>query len=81
MISILYGLSLIDRTNLGLAKVNGMGKALGLSGNNHYSVALVMFYVGCQFSLLSQLSFVSFVPYYRLALRAAINFGPSQAEA
>jgi len=57
-ISVLYGLALIDRlptnlasslicrSNVGLARVAGMGTELKMSGNNSYSIALLAFFPG-----------------------------------
>ncbi|CEN59528.1 Putative Vitamin H transporter [Aspergillus calidoustus] len=42
---IMYLLSYMDRTNIGNAKIAGMGDDLGLT-SNQYSVALVVFFVG-----------------------------------
>ena len=44
----LYALSLIDRVNLGSARIEGMGITLGFEGykNNHYSVILLVFFIG-----------------------------------
>jgi MFS family permease len=37
---------LISRTNVGLARVAGMGTELKMTGNNSYSIALLVFFIG-----------------------------------
>ncbi|KAG9049977.1 hypothetical protein FS837_008327 [Tulasnella sp. UAMH 9824] len=45
ILAALYAFSLIDRTNLGLIRVAGMDKALGLSVGNRYSIVTLVFFV------------------------------------
>ncbi|KAG8956088.1 hypothetical protein FRC03_010968 [Tulasnella sp. 419] len=45
ILSLLYAFSLIDRTNLGLIRVAGMDRALGLSIGNRYSIVTLLFFV------------------------------------
>ncbi|BFZ62854.1 hypothetical protein YB2330_003964 [Saitoella coloradoensis] len=45
-ICVLYALSLIDRTNIGAARVDGMARDLKMIGNDHYSIALLVFFPG-----------------------------------
>ncbi|KAG8931508.1 hypothetical protein FRC02_002633 [Tulasnella sp. 418] len=45
ILSLLYAFSLIDRTNLGLIRVAGMDRALGLSIGNRYSIITLLFFV------------------------------------
>ncbi|KAB5590628.1 hypothetical protein CTheo_5938 [Ceratobasidium theobromae] len=48
ILCVLYALSLIDRVNLGSARVEGLGVTLKFEGykNNKYSVALLVFFIG-----------------------------------
>jgi len=48
IICVLYALSLIDRVNLGSARVEGLGVTLKFEGykNNYYSIALLVFFIG-----------------------------------
>ncbi|QRW09909.1 major facilitator superfamily transporter [Ceratobasidium sp. AG-Ba] len=48
IICVLYALSLIDRVNLGSARVEGLGVTLKFEGykNNKYSIALLVFFIG-----------------------------------
>lgn len=41
----MYSISLIDRTNLGLALVAGLQKDLGLAVGNRYTVVVMIFFV------------------------------------
>lgn len=41
----MYSISLIDRTNLGLALVAGMQEDLGLAVGNRYTVIVMVFFV------------------------------------
>ncbi|KXH60980.1 hypothetical protein CSAL01_10198 [Colletotrichum salicis] len=45
ILGIMYSISLIDRTNLGLALVAGMQEDLGLAGGNRYTVIVMVFFV------------------------------------
>ncbi|KAG9019773.1 hypothetical protein FRB90_007916 [Tulasnella sp. 427] len=45
ILAALYAFSLIDRTNLGLIRVAGMDRALGLSIGNRYSIVTLAFFV------------------------------------
>ncbi|KAG8684841.1 hypothetical protein FRC08_013457, partial [Ceratobasidium sp. 394] len=48
ILCVLYALSLIDRVNLGSARVEGLGVTLKFEGykNNYYSIALLVFFIG-----------------------------------
>ncbi|KAG9075133.1 hypothetical protein FS749_013223 [Ceratobasidium sp. UAMH 11750] len=48
ILCVLYALSLIDRGNLGSARVEGLGVTLKFEGhkNNHFSIALLVFFIG-----------------------------------
>ncbi|CEL52995.1 putative transporter C1002,16c OS=Schizosaccharomyces pombe (strain 972 / ATCC 24843) GN=SPAC1002.16c PE=3 SV=1 [Rhizoctonia solani AG-1 IB] len=48
ILCVLYALSLIDRVNLGSARVEGLGVTLKFEGykNNKYSIALLVFFIG-----------------------------------
>lgn len=41
----MYSISLVDRTNLGLALVAGMQEDLGLAEGTRYTVIVMMFFV------------------------------------
>lgn len=41
----MYCISLIDRSNLGLAMIAGMSKDLGLAKGNRYSIVVLLFFV------------------------------------
>ncbi|KAL3456990.1 major facilitator superfamily domain-containing protein [Aspergillus heterothallicus] len=45
MLGIMYSISLIDRTNLGLALVAGMQEDLGLAVGNRYTVIVMLFFI------------------------------------
>lgn len=45
ILGLMYSISLIDRTNLGLALVAGMQKDLGLAIGNRYTVVVMIFFV------------------------------------
>lgn len=45
ILGLMYSISLIDRTNLGLALVAGMQKDLGLAVGNRYTVVVMIFFV------------------------------------
>jgi hypothetical protein len=45
ILGIMYSISLIDRTNLGLALVAGMQEDLGLAIGNRYTVIVMVFFV------------------------------------
>ena len=44
---VLYSLSVLDRSNLGNAKLAGMSKDINLKGN-HYNWLGTIFYIACQ---------------------------------
>ena len=45
ILGLMYSISLIDRTNLGLALVAGMQEELGLAFVNRYTVIVMVFFV------------------------------------
>lgn len=45
ILGLMYSISLIDRTNLGLALVAGMQKDLGLGISNRYTIVVMIFFV------------------------------------
>ena len=45
ILGLMYSISLIDRTNLGLALVAGMQQDLGLAVGNRYTVVVMIFFV------------------------------------
>ncbi|KAG7091133.1 hypothetical protein E1B28_010187 [Marasmius oreades] len=45
LLGILYSLALIDRTNLGVARIAGMGEDLGLTIGNRYSIVSCLYFV------------------------------------
>jgi hypothetical protein len=45
ILGLMYSISLIDRTNLGLALVAGMQKDLGLAIGNRYTICVMIFFV------------------------------------
>ncbi|KAF9268568.1 MFS general substrate transporter [Marasmius fiardii PR-910] len=45
LFALLYSLALIDRTNLGVARIAGMGKDLGLTVGNRYSIVSCLYFV------------------------------------
>ncbi|OBT72606.1 hypothetical protein VF21_08154 [Pseudogymnoascus sp. 05NY08] len=44
-LGLMFGVSLMDRTNLGSANIAGMSKELHLAIGNRYSIAIIMFFV------------------------------------
>lgn len=45
MLGLMYSISLVDRTNLGLALVAGMQQDLGLAVGDRYTVIVMVFFV------------------------------------
>ena len=45
ILAVLYAFSHLDRSNIGSARVDGMDADLNLTGNNSYSVALLVFFI------------------------------------
>jgi MFS family permease len=45
ILAVLYAFSHLDRSNIGSARVDGMDADLKLTGNNSYSVALLVFFI------------------------------------
>ncbi|TLD19212.1 hypothetical protein PspLS_10040 [Pyricularia sp. CBS 133598] len=45
ILGLIYCISLIDRTNLGMAMIAGMSKDLGMSKGNRYSIVVLIFFV------------------------------------
>jgi len=45
ILALLHGFSLIDRNNLGIIRVAGAGKALGLEVGNRFTIVTVIFFV------------------------------------
>ncbi|KAI6578270.1 hypothetical protein MCOR06_010714 [Pyricularia oryzae] len=45
ILGLMYCISLIDRSNLGLAMIAGMSKDLGLAKGNRYSIVVLLFFV------------------------------------
>lgn len=45
ILGVMYSISLIDRTNLGLAVVAGMDKDLELAVSNRYTIIVMLFFV------------------------------------
>ena len=45
ILGLMYSISLIDRTNLGLALVAGMQEDLGLDIGNRYTIIVMVFFV------------------------------------
>jgi hypothetical protein len=45
MLGLMYSISLVDRTNLGLALVAGMQQGLGLAVGDRYTVIVMVFFV------------------------------------
>jgi MFS family permease len=45
LLALLYSFSLIDRSNLGIARVVGMGKDLGLSKGNRFSLVSLVYFI------------------------------------
>ncbi|KAF1984844.1 pantothenate transporter [Aulographum hederae CBS 113979] len=46
MLCTVFGLSLLDRTNISAAYIAGAGRDLGLTAGTRYSVALLVFFIG-----------------------------------
>lgn len=46
MLCTVFGLSLLDRVNIGAAYIAGMGANLELGVGSRYSIALLIFFVG-----------------------------------
>jgi len=44
MLWVVFGLSLLDRSNIGIAYIAGMGEDLDLSQGARYSVVLLLFF-------------------------------------
>ena len=52
MLCVVFGLSLLDRTNISAAYIAGLAKDLELAVGSRYSVALLVFFIGyCLFEL------------------------------
>lgn len=45
ILGVMYAVSLIDRTNLGLAMVAGLQKDLGLDVGDRYTIIIMVFFV------------------------------------
>lgn len=45
ILGVMYSISLIDRTNLGLALVAGLQEDLGLAIGNRYTIMVMVFFV------------------------------------
>ena len=61
MLGIIYGISVIDRVNIGQAQVAGMREELGLTIGARYSVCLLLFFPGYTiFELPSNMALVKF---------------------
>lgn len=45
MLGLMYSISLVDRTNLGLAMVAGMAEDLKLTVGNRYTIIVMIFFV------------------------------------
>jgi len=63
----MYAMSLVDRTNLGLAAVAGMNEDLDLNRDNRYTVIIMLFFV---MYILFEIPSVSISSLYR----AMINY-------
>ncbi|QDS73142.1 hypothetical protein FKW77_001768 [Venturia effusa] len=46
MLCIIFGLSLLDRTNISAAYIAGAGEDIGLAEGSNYSIALLVFFIG-----------------------------------
>jgi hypothetical protein len=46
MLCILFGLSLLDRTNISSSYIAGLDKDLKLNVGNRYNIALLVFFIG-----------------------------------
>lgn len=46
MLCIVFGLSLLDRTNISTAYIAGLSEDLDLAVGSRYSIALLVFFVG-----------------------------------
>lgn len=46
MLCVVFGLSLLDRANMGLAYIAGMVEYLELDVGSRYSIALLVFFIG-----------------------------------
>ena len=46
MLCVVFGLSLLDRTNISTAYIAGMGRSLDLAVGSRYSIALLAFFPG-----------------------------------
>lgn len=46
MLCLVFGLSLLDRTNISAAYIAGLGKDLKLGIENRYNIALLVFFIG-----------------------------------
>lgn len=45
ILGLMYSISLVDRTNIGLAMVAGMSEDLGLTIGNRYTIIVMIFFV------------------------------------
>lgn len=53
MLGLLYSISLVDRTNLGLAMVAGMRTDLGLGQGDRYTIIVMLFFIAYMYVLAS----------------------------
>jgi hypothetical protein len=61
MLGVIYGISVIDRVNIGQAQVAGMREELGLTIGARYSICLLLFFPGYTiFELPSNMALVKF---------------------
>ncbi|KAF8752890.1 Major Facilitator Superfamily [Rhizoctonia solani] len=77
ILCVLYALSLIDRVNLGSARVEGLGVTLKFEGykNNKYSIALLVFFIGYfLFELPSTLVLRRLHPRYEVQQRLSVFY-------
>ena len=64
VIFLLYSLSVLDRSNLGNARIAGMEKDINLTGNR-YSWLATVFYIACKYCLTHPVSTVEALSYLR----------------
>lgn len=66
MLCFVFGLSLLDRTNISSAYIAGLAADLRLGIENRYNIALLVFFIGERISILTRRSCIDKLPGYGL---------------
>lgn len=67
MLCIVFGLSLLDRTNISAAYIAGLAADLKLTINNRYNIALLVFFIGAYQRAFGRM-YKDLLVYFRLLL-------------